>query len=312
LDLRGVATQGIRLRWGAMSVAAIGALALTNAAPAGSATTVGQTGPALDCGMTTVMAQLSTAGPPSYSIPSDGVITSFTAFGFAGEQVKLLILERVSSSPPVFRIVEKSAFGTFGATGLQTFPTQIPGRAGQEIGLYGLVCGFASPGDVVAILSFASEPALGAEVTFGATQNTIRMDASAELEPDCDADGFGDETQDPQIPFSEACGKGNRTLTLDANKNKVKKGKRVTLTGEVNQIVRQGVCESGQTVELQRKRPSQTTFTTIEQLQTDAAGSFFAKKKVKKTFEYRAQVLETATCGGQISNTEKVKVKKPK
>jgi hypothetical protein len=33
---------------------------------------------------------------------------------------------------------------------------------------------------------------------------------------------------------------------------------------------------------------------------------------VKKTFEYRAQVPETATCAGQTSNTEKVKVKKQK
>jgi len=106
--------------------------------------------------------------------------------------------------------------------------------------------------------------------------------------------------------------KAARILTLDANKNKVKKGKRVTLSGRVTEIVRQGPCESGQTVELQRKRPKQTTFTTVEQLQTDAAGSFSTKEKVKKTFEYRAQVAETAACGPGLSNAEKVKVKKKK
>jgi hypothetical protein len=128
---------------------------------------------------------------------------------------------------------------------------------------------------------------------------------NAELEPDCDSDGLGDESQDP----SPAC---PRTLTLAANKPKVKKGRRVTLSGQLNEVVRQGPCESSQTVELQRKKPSQATFTMVDQLQTDAAGAFSAKEKVKKTFEYRAQVLETATCAGQTSNTEKVKVKKPK
>jgi hypothetical protein len=104
--------------------------------------------------------------------------------------------------------------------------------------------------------------------------------------------------------------KADRTLTLDANKNKVKKGKRVTLTGQVNQVTRQGACESNQPVQLQRKKPSQTTFTTVEQLQTSATGTFLTKEKVKKTYEYRAQVAETAACAGQTSNTEKIKVKK--
>jgi hypothetical protein len=106
--------------------------------------------------------------------------------------------------------------------------------------------------------------------------------------------------------------KADRILTLDASKNKVKKGKRVTLAGQLNQIVRQGACETAQTVALQRKKPSQTAFTTIEQLQTDVAGSFSTRRKVKKTFEYRAQVAETDACEGGLSNTEKVKVKKKK
>jgi hypothetical protein len=104
--------------------------------------------------------------------------------------------------------------------------------------------------------------------------------------------------------------KRDRTLSLDANKNKVKKGKRVTLTGRIAETRQAGSCVAGQTVELQRRKPSQADFTTVEQLQTDAAGAFSAKEKVKKTFDYRAQVAETATCLGRTSNTEKVKVKK--
>jgi hypothetical protein len=121
----------------------------------------------------------------------------------------------------------------------------------------------------------------------------------------------------PQQPISQPPPDGGdtaattaRSLTLNASKSKVKKGRKVTLSGQLTELVRQGGCEAAQSVELQRKRPSQSTFTTIEQLQTDTAGSFSAKEKVKKTFEYRAQVAETATCAGGLSNTEKVKVKR--
>jgi hypothetical protein len=133
---------------------------------------------------------------------------------------------------------------------------------------------------------------------------------NAEIEPDCDGDGLGDETQDPELPLNAPCGKGGQALTLDANKNKVKKRKKVTLFGGLSLVTRQGECEAGQTVQLQRKKPSQATFTTFTQVQTDATGVFSAKRKVKKTFEYRAQVPETDACLGQTSNTEKVKVKK--
>jgi hypothetical protein len=84
----------------------------------------------------------------------------------------------------------------------------------------------------------------------------------------------------------------------------------VTLAGRISPAARQGPCETGQTVEVQRKRPKQASFTTFAQVQTDSQGSFSLKKKVKKTFEFRAQVVETAACTAALSNSEKVKVKK--
>jgi hypothetical protein len=115
----------------------------------------------------------------------------------------------------------------------------------------------------------------------------------------------------PPAPEPEPQPIAGRSVTLDANNNKVKKGKNVRLRGRVAET-RQGACAANQPIELQRKKPSQSTFTTVEQLTTDAAGSFSAREKVKKTFEYRAQAAETSTCGGGVSNTEKVRVKKPK
>jgi hypothetical protein len=128
---------------------------------------------------------------------------------------------------------------------------------------------------------------------------------NADIEPDCDGDGFGDETQDPSLPPCQA-----RALTLDASKSKVEEGKKVRLSGQVVETRQAGACAANQTVELQRKKPKQSEFATFDQVQTDPEGEFSTKEKVKKTFEYRAQVAESAACGGQVSDTEKVKVKR--
>jgi hypothetical protein len=129
------------------------------------------------------------------------------------------------------------------------------------------------------------------------------------LDADCDADGLGDSTPDPNL-FGGNCPARGRTATLDASKNKVKKGKKVKLTGRITEQARAGECQSGQTVELQRKKSGATSFKTIEQVITDATGGFSSREKVKKTYKYRAEVDPSAGCNGGVSNTEKVKVKK--
>jgi hypothetical protein len=108
--------------------------------------------------------------------------------------------------------------------------------------------------------------------------------------------------------------KANRLLTLDVNKNKVRRKKKVTLSGRLSTAARQGPCESAQTVELQRKRSGRPTFTTFAQVQTDAGGGFSLTKELKKRkiLEFRAQVVETAACTAALSNSELVKVKKRK
>jgi len=113
-------------------------------------------------------------------------------------------------------------------------------------------------------------------------------------------------------PPSTVTAKADRLITLDTNKGKVEKGRKVRLTGLVDAPQNPAECESIQTVELQRKKPQQPDFQTFDHAQTDGQGNFSAKEKVKKTYEYRAQVSETAVCIGQVSDTEKVKVKKQK
>jgi hypothetical protein len=131
------------------------------------------------------------------------------------------------------------------------------------------------------------------------------------VEPDCDRDGLGDETQDPSL-FSGSCPVRGRGLTLDASKNRVRQGKKVVLSGRLTESARAGECQVGVTVVLLRKKPRRTAFKPFAQVQTDAQGSFSANAKVKKTYQYRAEVGASPGCDAAASNTEKVRAKKKK
>jgi hypothetical protein len=278
-----------------------------------AATQIGQTFVPADCDGDDVLLQTSSPGG-QYTVPSDGVITSWSYQGGTFPAQLRLKLARPAGSN-LFTIVGESPLETAPTSQLSTFPVRIPVQAGDVLGFYlaSGQCRFPPPSPPG--YSYAFYTGMG-DVPAGTTAEflpggPLQLDIAAILEPDCDGDGFGDETQDPNL-FGGACPARGRAITLDANKNKVKKGKKVTLSGQLTELVRQGECQANQTVELERKRPSQSAFTTLEQLQTDAVGAFSAKEKVKKTFEYQAQVPEAGGCGGQTSNTEKVKVKKPK
>ena len=192
-------------RIAACVAAAISAAAMLAAplAPAQAATTIGQTAPPDGCSDGAAQVQPFVGAPPSWVIPSDGVITSFSAASdTAGLQTKLLILRLVSGN--TYNVVAKSDAGTFTAVGVQTFPTRLSVQSGQLIGNYGRVCSIftlALP-DTLG-LEAGPEPATGADLTFLLFLPAQRTDLSATLEPDADRDGFGDETQD-QCPTNAA------------------------------------------------------------------------------------------------------------
>jgi hypothetical protein len=300
-----------RQSWAAVA-ATLGALAFSTSA--GAATQIGETFvPPDDC--TSGITFLQTTSPGGqYLAPSSGVITSWSFQASPSPpQVKFKVGRPQGGT--TFMIVGESSFKTPVPNALNTYTdVAIPMQAGDVIGsIYQGVAG----NDCFRQSLFHDEhyfdgdPPPGTSATFQ-PEPEFQLDVSATLEPDCDSDGLGDESQDTELPLGEACGKGSRSVSLDANKNKLKKGKKVLLSGRISSAARQGPCESSQTVELQRKRPKQTTFTTFAQVQTDAQGGFSLKKKLKKTFEFRAQVVETAACTAALSNSEKVKVKKKK
>jgi hypothetical protein len=285
-------------------------------ASAGAAAEIGATFPGADgtCGQGETILQSSSPGsPPQYAAPSAGVITSWS---FHASPIPPSVLKFKVARPSggnLFTIIGESPPKVPAGGVLNTYTdVQIPVQPGDVIGFYSEAADEAECFRSAEGFGFHSaggdQPPASTPTGYIPGGVSLQMSLSAVLEPDCDGDDLGDETQDPNL---SAC--HPRTLTLDANKNKVKKGKRVRLTGRIAETGSNGAaCEASQTVELQRKKPSQSTFATVEQLQTDATGAFSAKQKVKKTFEYRTEVAETASCGGGLSNTEKVKVKKQK
>jgi hypothetical protein len=291
---------------------AVGLVVLAIPASAGGATQIGETfSPPLatNCSNLTPTTYLQSGSPGGqYAAPFAGILTSwsFEASAFP-PQLKLKVARPAGGES--FTIVGEGELKTPTPTALNTYPVRIAVQPGDVIGLYAATsgrCARSRPGYTYHF--FEGDPAPGSTPLF-VDPVSVQLDISAILEPDCDSDGFGDETQDPSV-LGGTCLLRGRTVTLDANKNEVKKGKRVTLSGRVTELARRGECQSAQSVQLQRKRPKQTAFTTVTELQTDAGGNFSTRRRVKKAFEYRAQAPETATCGGQVSNIEKVKIKR--
>jgi hypothetical protein len=310
-----------RRSWIALAAGLIG-LAIT-ALPASAAVTIGQLAPgsppSASCNASPFDAVPATVSSGNtYSVPVAGTVTSWStnAAAGAGQMLTMKIFRKIGE-PRTYMVVGHDGPRPLTPGSVNTFPASIPVEPGDLLGLNDVnatfttpnACAFNAPGDV--LHEREGDLPDGASGNFDVTESNLRPNVTASIEPDCDGDGQGDETQDPSL-LGGSCALRGRNVTLDANKNKVKEGRRVRLSGRVTELARAGECQATQTVQLERKKPRQTTFKTIEQLQTDGAGNFSAKKKVKKTFEYRAEVAAGGGCAGQVSNIEKVKVKKKK
>ncbi len=100
-----------------------------------------------------------------------------------------------------------------------------------------------------------------------------------------------------------------RTISLERSKKKVKKGKKVVLSGVVDAGT-ESACDAAQAVQILRKKKGQSAFSAFKQVTTDSAGAYRSKFKVKKTASYQATVSGPAFCADATSPNRKVKVKK--
>ena len=185
---------------------------VSTASSADAATTVGSTaltgnaqGGAQTCFGATLFVQAASTGA-SYVVPSGGVITSWSVYGF-GAPAQLILKTVRESTTDNYLIKGSSEVRTVAASGTSTFPARLSVAAGDEIALWvpspfpgKAPCNYVTgnAGDVQAFRGGSyPEPAIGDE--FGPTSDhgsSFRLNVSAELEPDIDQDGYGDETQD--------------------------------------------------------------------------------------------------------------------
>src|SRR4051794_38264436 len=187
------------------AIALAAALFLLLPASAGAATTVGSTftPSGFDCGNN--LWQLQTTSPSnSYVVPSAGVLTSWSHLASATNVPSDMKLEvaRTTATPNQFLTVGASAaqVPTAGATNTYT-DISIPVEAGDLLGMHSdgasTNCGALTGGAGGYTVNYLglTDPAAGDSVTTAFTAG-FRLDISATLEADCDADGLGDETED--------------------------------------------------------------------------------------------------------------------
>jgi RTX calcium-binding nonapeptide repeat (4 copies) len=186
-----------------------GAVFASLAAPsaAGAAVSIGQTGdPNVDCGDGFYLIQSATDGPPSYVVPTGpyGVITSWSVQGYGGEGgpgTGRLFVWRPTAAPNQFIYVDSTRPEIFAAGIVTTFAARLPVQVGDVLGMVAsqpcLLGGAGRPlGDQVRFFSSRTEPTKGSMQTTTAIEPGDRILIAANVEPDSDRDGFGDETQD--------------------------------------------------------------------------------------------------------------------
>ena len=299
------------------SLAVAVGLVAANQSPAAAATTVGELFPADNiCGPMVpnppTMTLQTTSPGNRYAVPSVGVITAWShQAGPNAPELRLKVARPTGGNN--YTIVGESPFVTPANGVVSTFGNiRIPVQPGDVIGFAVRVTGSCGRSGAAATgYGTSNNPddvPLGTNAEFTPVP-LFQLSVAANLEPDCDADGLGDETQDPSL-LGGGCAARQRLLELEVSKHSVKRDKRVRLTGELNEAGNEPACEAGQTIELQRKKPKRSTFVLFKRVTTSATGGFRAKVKVKRTFRYRAQVAEGGGCAAAVSGAEKIRVKR--
>jgi hypothetical protein len=129
--------------------------------------------------------------------PSAGVITSWShqTGGAASGTMRLKAFRPLGND--VYLAVGEDAPHTMAASTLNTFPVRIPVAAGDLMGLHatGLPCLSNVTDSRVRTAGVPEDPPVGTAVN-APVGNARDLDLSAVLEPDADADGYGDVSQD--------------------------------------------------------------------------------------------------------------------
>ena len=180
-------------------------LSLALATSAHAAVNVGETfNPTANVGTNATVFQ-AVSPNSQYVVPSDGVITRWAFQAGAAPPAIQFKVGRVlgpGTPPPqvTIEVVGESVLETMIPSQLNTFNTRISAKQGDVLGVFFTGSQFylrPAPATYVIYGENGNSPA-GSVMNYGPVPGQ-QMDLSAVLEPDCDNDGFGDETQDQDL-----------------------------------------------------------------------------------------------------------------
>jgi hypothetical protein len=182
----------------------VGTALMTAPSGAGAATTIGETfAPTGDFPCFGPRTRLQADSPVGqYTVPTDGVITqwNFQAPPAATSQMKFKV-GRPTGNPNEFTMIGESApLVTPTANILNSYFTRIPVKTGDVIGNYNATdTNCARPGGAVYTTRFINGDVVPPTTAVFPFSAPTQLDISPLLEPDCDKDGLGDETQDTNL-----------------------------------------------------------------------------------------------------------------
>jgi hypothetical protein len=206
---------------------AVGLVGLAIPASAGAATQIGETFPPSNasCGLDATLLQVGSPGN-QYAAPEPGVITSWS-FGASGALVPTGVKLKVgrAAGGNDFTIVGESPPKNPVANSLNTYTdVRIPVQPGDVLGYFtetNGTCGRTIPGYLFRTRGGDQPP--GTTLPYGIEQSNFQINFSATLEPDCDNDGFGDETQDGDVSSCISDTNAPQTTITKGPKDKTRK-----------------------------------------------------------------------------------------
>ena len=161
-----------------------------SAAPASAGTSIGQTpAPVFTCSAGNTFAVTAA----SYRVPASGVITSWRFPAVSPvPTIKLKVFRPGGGSS--YTVVGASDAVTPTAGSVNSFLVRIPVAAGDTIGLTFLTGGLCGT-DQNNSVYVAGDAPVGSTQSYQSSETAV-PNVGATVEPDVDADGYGDETQD--------------------------------------------------------------------------------------------------------------------
>ena len=150
-----------------------------------------------DCSATGCTTSLVSIPGRQADAPTAGVLTRWRVqVGPTSAPVRLQIVRRPVADPQQGSVIGESPEVTPAPNRVSVYPVRIPVEAGDQLAL----CCFTTPGNFIGAIAPAVThswaPPLGGALRPLTSTGSSELLVNADLEPDADADGFGDETQD--------------------------------------------------------------------------------------------------------------------